>query len=92
MENKETTCTPCEQNFERKVNELVKEGEAPDTKQRAKKEAEVKAAFDEHGKSEKYPFPMRTGVPAQRLCGHPCVLGRPYGAESGGRIAAIPGK
>ena len=32
MENKETTCTPCEQNFERKVNELVKEGEAPDTK------------------------------------------------------------
>ena len=47
MENKETTCTPCEQ------NELVKEGEAPDTKQRAKKEAEVKAAFDEHGKSEK---------------------------------------
>ena len=27
MENKETTCTPCEQNFERKVNELVKEGD-----------------------------------------------------------------
>ena len=26
MENKETTCTPCEQNFERKVNELVKAG------------------------------------------------------------------
>ena len=45
MENKETTCTPCEQNFERKVNELVKEGEAPDTKQRAKKEAEVKACL-----------------------------------------------
>ena len=36
-----------------KVNELVKEGEAPDTKRRAKKEAEVKAAFDEHGKPEK---------------------------------------
>ena len=53
MENKETTCTLCEQNFERKVNELVKEGEAPDAEQRAKKEAEVKAAFDEHGKSEK---------------------------------------
>ena len=34
-------------------NELVKEGEAPDTEQRAKKEAEVKAAFDEHGKPEK---------------------------------------
>lgn len=53
MKDEQTTCTPCEQNFERKVNELVKEGEAPDTKQRAKKEAEVKAAFDEHGKSEK---------------------------------------
>jgi hypothetical protein len=35
------------------VNELVKEGEAPDAEQRAKKEAEVKAAFDEHGKPEK---------------------------------------
>ena len=53
MENKVTTCTPCEQNLERNVYVLVKEGEAPDTKQRAKKEAEVKAAFDEHGKSEK---------------------------------------
>ena len=53
MENKETTCTPCEQNFERNGNELVKEGEAPDAEQRAKKEAEVKAAFDEHGKPEK---------------------------------------
>lgn len=53
MKDEQTTCTPCEQNFELKVNELVKEGEAPDTKQRAKKEAEVKAAFDEHGKPEK---------------------------------------
>ena len=49
MENKETTCTPCEQNFERKVNELVKEGEAPDAEQRAKKEAEVKAAAAKGG-------------------------------------------
>ena len=53
MENKETTGTPCEQTCERKVTELVKEGEAPDAEQRAKKEAEVKAAFDEHGKPEK---------------------------------------
>lgn len=53
MKDEQTTCTPCEQNFERKVNELVKEGEAPDAEQRAKKEAEVKAAFDEHGKPEK---------------------------------------
>ena len=41
MENKETTCTPCEQNFERKVNELVKEGEAPDTEQRKLNRAEL---------------------------------------------------
>ena len=34
-------------------NELVKEGESPDSEQRAKKEAEVQAAFDEHGKPEK---------------------------------------
>ena len=43
MKDEQTTCTPCEQNFERKVNELVKEGEAPDAEQRAKKEAEASA-------------------------------------------------
>ena len=52
-ENKETTCTPCEQNFEHKIDELVKEGKAPTTGERAKKEAEVKAAFTEHGKDGK---------------------------------------
>lgn len=50
---KKRPARPASQNFERKVNELVKEGEAPDAEQRAKKEAEVKAAFDEHGKPEK---------------------------------------
>lgn len=53
MKKKETTCTPCEQNFERKVNELVREGKAPTTKERAEKEDEVEAAFAEHGKPEK---------------------------------------
>ncbi|WP_295959519.1 hypothetical protein [uncultured Alistipes sp.] len=52
-ENKETTCTPCEQNFEHKIDELVKEGKAPTTGERAKKEAEVKAAFTEHDKDGK---------------------------------------
>lgn len=53
MENKETTCTPCEQNFERKVDELVKEGKAPTAKEREEKEAEVKAAFADRGKEKK---------------------------------------
>ena len=52
MENKETACTPCEQNFDRKVNELSKEGESPDAEQRAQKAAGAKAAFEEHGKTE----------------------------------------
>ena len=34
-------------------NELVKEGEAPDTKQRAKEGGRGQGCFDEHGKSEK---------------------------------------
>lgn len=52
-ENKETTCTPCEQNFERNIDELVKEGKTPTTGERTKKEAEVKAAFGEEAKTEK---------------------------------------
>lgn len=53
MKKKETTCTPCEQNFEHKVNELVREGKAPTAKERTEKEDEVKAAFAEHGNPEK---------------------------------------
>ena len=41
-ENKETTCTPCEQNFEHKIDELVKEGKAPTTGERAKKRPKSK--------------------------------------------------
>lgn len=47
-ENTKTTCTPCEQNFENKVHELVKEGKAPTAKAREKKGSEVKAAFAGH--------------------------------------------
>ena len=53
MKEENTTCTPCEQNFERKVDELVKEGKAPTAKEREKREAEVEAAFAEHGKEKK---------------------------------------
>ncbi len=52
-EETKTTCTPCEQNFERKVNELVKEGKTPTAREREAKEAEVEAAFAEHGKEQK---------------------------------------
>lgn len=47
-ENKNMKCDPCEQDFKRKVNELVKEGHAPSHMERSKKEHEVKAAFSEH--------------------------------------------
>ncbi len=44
-ENEKTTCEPCERNFERNIHNLVKEGEAPTSKEREKKEKEVKEAF-----------------------------------------------
>lgn len=52
-ENTDSKCSPCEENFERKVDELVKEGEGPDAQEREEKEAEVEAAFsgaEENGK------------------------------------------
>lgn len=51
-EDTKTTCTPCEQNFERKVDELVKEGKAPTAREREEKEAEVEAAFSDRGKEK----------------------------------------
>ena len=36
-ENKDTACEPCEQNFERNINRLVKEGKAPTPKARQQK-------------------------------------------------------
>lgn len=44
-ENEKTTCEPCERNFERNIHNLVKEGEAPTSKEREKKQKEVKEAF-----------------------------------------------
>ena len=46
-EDTKTTCTPCEQNFERKV------GKAPTAREREEKEAEVEAAFSDRGKEKK---------------------------------------
>lgn len=45
MENKETTCTPCEQNFEDNINELVDQVEDYTRKDRMRKEREVEEAF-----------------------------------------------
>ena len=46
-ENKDTACEPCEQNFERNINRLVKEGKAPTPKARQQKEHEVNSPFAE---------------------------------------------
>ena len=45
MENKETTCTPCEQNFEDNINELVDQVEDYTRKDRMSKERECEEAF-----------------------------------------------
>lgn len=52
MKEKEK-CSPCEENFERNIHHLVKEGEAPTSKQRHEKAEEVKAAFTEQTKAKK---------------------------------------
>lgn len=51
-ENKtnDTTCTPCEQKFERNVKEIVKEGKKPTTMAHEKRREEVKAAFSDKKK------------------------------------------
>ncbi len=46
-EKENTTCDPCERNFERNIDRMVKAGEAPAGKTRREKEAEVKSAFAE---------------------------------------------
>ena len=42
---KESSCTPCEKNFERSVNRTVREGKAPTAKAHSTKSQEVKAAY-----------------------------------------------
>lgn len=51
-ENKDAACTPCERNFERNIEEIVKEGEAPTGRERREKEREVESAFAEKGSKE----------------------------------------
>lgn len=46
-ENKNTTCDPCEREFQKNVDELVKEGQAPSHAERKEKEHEVNAAFSQ---------------------------------------------
>lgn len=53
MENKETTCTPCEQNFEKKVDELVDQVEDYSEKDRKQKEHEVEEAFSTDKNTER---------------------------------------
>lgn len=43
--NNKPTCDPCEQDFKKSVNELVREGQAPSHAEREKRSSEVKAAF-----------------------------------------------
>lgn len=52
-ENKETTCTPCEQNFEKKVDELVDQVEDYSEKDRKQKEHEVEEAFSTDKNTER---------------------------------------
>lgn len=51
-ENNNTTCDPCERDFERSIEELVKEGKAPSHAERTEKEHEVKAAFSQQHPAE----------------------------------------
>lgn len=51
-ENNKTTCEPCEQNFERNIDNLVKEGEAPTAQERQEREKEIESAFAESGKEK----------------------------------------
>lgn len=52
-ENKNTACEPCEEKFERNIDELVREGEAPTAEERRRKEREIESAFAENGKERK---------------------------------------
>lgn len=57
-DNNKTKCDPCEQDFKKKVNELVKEGKAPTHNERMKTEHEVKGAFGHQHVEHKMPGKM----------------------------------
>ncbi len=52
MKDEQTTCTPCEQNFENKVNELVDQVEDYTKKDHMQKEREVEDAFASDGEAK----------------------------------------
>lgn len=51
-ENNNTTCDPCERDFEKSIDKLVKEGKAPSHAERNEKEHEVNAAFSQQHAAE----------------------------------------
>ena len=51
--DEKTTCTPCEQNFEKNVDRLVGQVENYTEKDRVKKEREVEEAFPATGREKK---------------------------------------
>jgi len=71
MKDEQTTCTPCEQNFEDNINELVDQVEDYTRKDRMRKEREVEEAFAETEGRSPHPPPPQGG----RQRNLPCVIG-----------------
>ena len=71
MKDEQTTCTPCEQNFEDNINELVDQVEDYTRKDRMRKEREVEEAFAADKEPKRGPAPPQGG----RQRNLPCVIG-----------------
>ena len=71
MKDEQTTCTPCEQNFEDNINELVDQVEDYTRKDRMRKEREVEEAFAADKEPKRRPAPPQGG----RQRNLPCVIG-----------------
>ena len=61
MKDEQTTCTPCEQNFEDNINELVDQVEDYTRKDRMRKEREVEEAFAADKEPKRRPAPPQDG-------------------------------
>ena len=61
MKDEQTTCTPCEQNFEDNINELVDQVEDYTRKDRMRKEREVEEAFASDKERSADPLRRRAG-------------------------------
>ena len=69
MKDEQTTCTPCEQNFEDNINELVDQVEDYTRKDRMRKEREVEEAFASDKEPKRCPAPPQGGPTAEfTLC------------------------